>query len=82
VAVLQASPQSVPDGAGGFVKPSGPPVFINGNNNGELYSFHTGGANVVYADGSVHFLTASMSPAAFAALVTARGGEINTANVD
>jgi prepilin-type N-terminal cleavage/methylation domain-containing protein/prepilin-type processing-associated H-X9-DG protein len=69
----------VSNGAGGFTAPSGPPVFINGNNNGELYSFHTGGANVVFADGSVHFLTASMSPAAFAALVTARGGEINTA---
>jgi prepilin-type N-terminal cleavage/methylation domain-containing protein/prepilin-type processing-associated H-X9-DG protein len=68
----------VSDGAGGFVAPSGTPVFINGNNNGELYSFHTGGANVVFADGSVHFLTASMSPAAFAALVTARGGEINS----
>jgi prepilin-type N-terminal cleavage/methylation domain-containing protein/prepilin-type processing-associated H-X9-DG protein len=63
----------------GFVKPSGTPIFINGNNNGELYSFHTGGANAVFADGSVHFLTASMTPAAFAALVTARGGEVNTA---
>jgi prepilin-type N-terminal cleavage/methylation domain-containing protein/prepilin-type processing-associated H-X9-DG protein len=69
----------VSDGGSGFVKPSGVPVFINGNNNGELYSFHTGGANVVFADGSVHFLTAGMSPAAFAALVTARGGEVNTA---
>jgi prepilin-type N-terminal cleavage/methylation domain-containing protein/prepilin-type processing-associated H-X9-DG protein len=69
----------VSDGGSGFVKPSGTPVFINGNNNGELYSFHTGGANVVFADGSVHFLTAGMTPAAFAALVTARGGEVNTA---
>ncbi|HLN29042.1 MAG TPA: DUF1559 domain-containing protein [Gemmataceae bacterium] len=69
----------VSDGAGGFIPPSGTPVFINGNNNGELYSFHTGGANVVFADGSVHFLTENMTPAAFAALVTARGGEINTA---
>jgi prepilin-type N-terminal cleavage/methylation domain-containing protein/prepilin-type processing-associated H-X9-DG protein len=69
----------VSNGAGGFIKPSGTPVFINGNNNGELYGFHTGGANVVFADGSVHFLTASMSPAAFAALITARGGEVNTA---
>jgi prepilin-type N-terminal cleavage/methylation domain-containing protein/prepilin-type processing-associated H-X9-DG protein len=63
----------------GFTAPSGPPVFINGNNNGELYSFHIGGCNTVFADGSVHFLTANMSPAAFAALVTARGGEVNTA---
>jgi prepilin-type N-terminal cleavage/methylation domain-containing protein/prepilin-type processing-associated H-X9-DG protein len=69
----------VSDGNGGFVKPSGPPVFINGNNNGELYSFHTGGVNVVFADGSVHFLTEIKTPAAFAALVTSRGGEVNTA---
>jgi prepilin-type N-terminal cleavage/methylation domain-containing protein/prepilin-type processing-associated H-X9-DG protein len=69
----------VSDGAGGFTKPSGTPVFINGNNNGELYGFHTAGVNVVFADGSVHFLSASMTPAAFAALVTARGGEVNTA---
>jgi prepilin-type N-terminal cleavage/methylation domain-containing protein/prepilin-type processing-associated H-X9-DG protein len=69
----------VSNGAGGYVAPSGPAVFINGNNNGEVYSFHTGGANVVFADGSVHFLTASMTPAAFAALVTARGGEVNSA---
>jgi prepilin-type N-terminal cleavage/methylation domain-containing protein/prepilin-type processing-associated H-X9-DG protein len=72
----------VSDGGGGFKKPSGAPIFINGNNNGELYSFHTGGANAVFADGSVHFLTASMTPAAFAALVTARGGEVNTAGID
>jgi prepilin-type N-terminal cleavage/methylation domain-containing protein/prepilin-type processing-associated H-X9-DG protein len=69
----------VSDGNGGFVKPTGAPVFINGNNNGELYSFHSGGANVVFADGSVHFLNANMTPAAFAALITARGGEVNTA---
>jgi prepilin-type N-terminal cleavage/methylation domain-containing protein/prepilin-type processing-associated H-X9-DG protein len=69
----------VSDGSGGFVKPSGPPLFINGNNNGELYGFHSGGCNVVFADGSVHFLSTNMSAAAFAALVTARGGEINTA---
>jgi hypothetical protein len=37
----------VSDGTGGFIPPSGTPVFINGNNNGELYGFHTGGCNVV-----------------------------------
>jgi prepilin-type N-terminal cleavage/methylation domain-containing protein/prepilin-type processing-associated H-X9-DG protein len=69
----------VSNGAGGFIPPSNTPVFINGNNNGELYSFHPGGANVVFADGLVHFLNQSMGAAAFAALVTARGGEVNTA---
>jgi prepilin-type N-terminal cleavage/methylation domain-containing protein/prepilin-type processing-associated H-X9-DG protein len=69
----------VSDGNGGFTKPSGTPVFINGNNNGELYSFHSSGANVVFCDGSVHFLQANMTPAAFAALVTAQGGEVNAA---
>ena len=59
----------VSDGMGGFIKAKGT-VFINGNNNGELYSFHPGGANVVFADGSVHFLSASMDPAVFAALET------------
>jgi prepilin-type N-terminal cleavage/methylation domain-containing protein/prepilin-type processing-associated H-X9-DG protein len=72
----------VSDGAGGFVPPSSKPVFINGNNNGELYGFHPAGCNVVFADGSVHFLTQNMDAAAFAALVTARGGEINTAAQD
>jgi prepilin-type processing-associated H-X9-DG protein len=69
----------VSDGMGGYIPPSGPAIFINGNNNGEVYSFHTSGANVVFVDGSVHFLNRNMSAAAFAALVTAAGGEINTA---
>ena len=66
----------VSDGAGGFTKPSGAPVFINGNNNGELYSFHTGGINVCMADGSVRFISQTISAATFAALVTAQGGDI------
>jgi prepilin-type N-terminal cleavage/methylation domain-containing protein/prepilin-type processing-associated H-X9-DG protein len=69
----------VSDGKGGFIPPSGTPVFINGNTNGELYAFHTGGCNVAFADGSVHFLGQNMTAAAFAALVTAAGGEVNTA---
>jgi len=64
-----------------YVNPSGPPVFINGNNNGEVYSFHPGGANALYADGSVHFLPTTLSATAFVALCTAAGGEINTDNI-
>jgi prepilin-type processing-associated H-X9-DG protein len=52
------------------------PCAINCSNDGELYSFHSGGANVVFADGSVHFLKAGMSIRALAALVTRAGGEV------
>jgi prepilin-type N-terminal cleavage/methylation domain-containing protein/prepilin-type processing-associated H-X9-DG protein len=55
-----------------------PACFINCNNNGEVYAFHSGGANVVMADGSVHFLSRSISPAVFAALCTSAGGEAVT----
>jgi len=43
---------------------------------GGLYSFHTGGAQVVMADGSVHFLSATMKTEVFVFLVTRRGGEV------
>jgi prepilin-type processing-associated H-X9-DG protein len=41
-----------------------------------VYSFHTSGANVVFADGSVHFLTSGVSLCVLAALVTKAGGEV------
>jgi prepilin-type N-terminal cleavage/methylation domain-containing protein/prepilin-type processing-associated H-X9-DG protein len=51
------------------------PCAINCTNNGEVYSFHAGGANAVFADGSVHILKAAMSIRILAALVTRAGGE-------
>jgi prepilin-type N-terminal cleavage/methylation domain-containing protein/prepilin-type processing-associated H-X9-DG protein len=42
-------------------------------------SFHTGGANVVMADGSVHFLSSSMDAATHRALHSANGGEVVSA---
>ena len=42
----------------------------------KVYSFHPGGANAVFADGSVHFLKASMDIRIFARLVTRAGGEV------
>jgi prepilin-type N-terminal cleavage/methylation domain-containing protein/prepilin-type processing-associated H-X9-DG protein len=57
------------------------PCTMNCSSNSELYSFHTNGANVVFADGSVHFLTQSMSLCTLAALVTKAGGEVIDGNL-
>jgi prepilin-type N-terminal cleavage/methylation domain-containing protein/prepilin-type processing-associated H-X9-DG protein len=54
------------------------PCAINCTNDREVYSFHPGGANAVFADGSVHFLKADMGIRIFAALVTRAGGEVVT----
>jgi prepilin-type N-terminal cleavage/methylation domain-containing protein/prepilin-type processing-associated H-X9-DG protein len=49
---------------------------INCTNDREVYSFHAGAANVVYADGSVHFLNENLDIRNFAQLVTYAGGEV------
>ena len=49
---------------------------INCTNDREVYSFHPGGANAVFADGSMHFLKVGMSIKILAALVTRAGGEV------
>jgi prepilin-type processing-associated H-X9-DG protein len=49
---------------------------INCTNDREVYSFHPGGANAVFADGHVQFLSASMNIQTLAALVTRAGGEV------
>jgi prepilin-type N-terminal cleavage/methylation domain-containing protein/prepilin-type processing-associated H-X9-DG protein len=52
------------------------PCAVNCTNDREVYSFHSGGANVVFADGHVRFLSASLDIRTFAALVTRDGGEV------
>jgi prepilin-type N-terminal cleavage/methylation domain-containing protein/prepilin-type processing-associated H-X9-DG protein len=52
------------------------PCPLNCSNNSEIYSFHTGGANAVFGDGSVHFLYGTINFCTLAALVTRGGGEI------
>ena len=50
------------------------------NQNGDIYSFHTGGANVGFADGSVRFIRDSVPIAVLAALITKGGGEVNSSD--
>jgi prepilin-type processing-associated H-X9-DG protein len=62
----------------GVTRPGSCPM--NCTNSQEVYSFHTGGANVVFADGSVHFLQAGIDIRVLAALVTRAGGETVSAS--
>jgi prepilin-type N-terminal cleavage/methylation domain-containing protein/prepilin-type processing-associated H-X9-DG protein len=55
---------------------TGPCVMNCNNLQGDIYSFHTGGANVAFADGSVRFVSQSVSIATLAALVTRSSGEV------
>ncbi|MDR3632473.1 MAG: DUF1559 domain-containing protein [Isosphaeraceae bacterium] len=63
--------------------PSGAQTTVNGFNvagtnggaNDEIYSFHKGGANVVFGDGSVHFLSDGTNLKVLRALVSRAGGE-------
>ncbi len=56
------------------------PGTLRINNSNEyghcFYSFHVGGANFVFADGSVRFMGASMDLKILASLVTRAGGEV------
>ena len=61
------------------VSPTAPgpwPCAVNCTNNSEVYAFHSGGANVALADGSVRFLRAGLDIRVLAALITRAGGEV------
>jgi prepilin-type processing-associated H-X9-DG protein len=53
-----------------------PKEHTNWSSNNEVYSFHSGGANHVFADGSVHFVKKSTAPSVFVALISPNGGEV------
>jgi len=52
------------------------PCALNCTNDHEVYSFHSGGANAVFADGHVQFLKTATDLRILAALVTRAGMEI------
>jgi prepilin-type N-terminal cleavage/methylation domain-containing protein/prepilin-type processing-associated H-X9-DG protein len=53
---------------------------INCTTNNEIYSFHPGGANLLFADGSVHFIKESINPFTLVGMVTRAMGEILSAD--
>jgi prepilin-type N-terminal cleavage/methylation domain-containing protein/prepilin-type processing-associated H-X9-DG protein len=55
---------------------------INCNNSQGIYSFHRGGANAVFCDGAVHFLNEGLTPQVLGAVITARSGGVDTAEVE
>jgi prepilin-type N-terminal cleavage/methylation domain-containing protein/prepilin-type processing-associated H-X9-DG protein len=51
------------------------PCMVNYTSNNEIYSWHTGGANALFGDGSVRFLKDTTPATTIVALVTRAGGE-------
>ncbi len=65
------------DGTSNVIKFGQGPCVINCNNQqGDIFSFHSGGANLAYADGHVTFISAQVSLNILVSLVTRGGGEI------
>jgi prepilin-type N-terminal cleavage/methylation domain-containing protein/prepilin-type processing-associated H-X9-DG protein len=62
--------------------PNGPYIAQGNNagNNDEIASFHAGGANILYGDGSVRFLKDSVNVVTLRGLVSAAGGEVTSAD--
>ena len=52
------------------------PRGINATNENEPYSFHTNGANFLFADGHIQFIRESVTLPVLAGLITRNGGEI------
>ena len=63
---------ALPDGSGQVPGP----CVANCSNDGEIYSFHNGGFNGLWGDGSVRFVLQTLTPSQLSALVSKAGGEV------
>ena len=54
-------------------------MFVCGvcSNDSEIFAFHTGGSNMVFGDGSVHFVKGGLSLGQISALLSKAGDEVN-----
>ena len=81
-------PDVIPNGGGwadhqsyfvwGFAPGCGATTVMNCSNRDEIYSFHAGGANFLYGDGSVHFHTEDIDLETFTSLFTRAAGDVAT----
>ncbi|UUO04570.1 DUF1559 domain-containing protein [Blastopirellula sp. J2-11] len=51
---------------------------VNCNNYNQIYSFHPGGANVLYCDGSVQFIAEQLDPINYGRIIGTNDGEVIT----
>ena len=63
---------SMPDGSG--LIPG--PCAVNCTSDNEMFSFHTGGINIGFGDGSVRFVSQNISLSVAAAYISKAGGEV------
>ena len=54
-----------------------PHPFYNTDGTGQIYSFHSGGTNALFGDGSVRFLRENLEIRTLAAIVSRNGSEVN-----
>ena len=54
--------------------------LVNCTSDNEIYSFHAGGANALFGDGSVHFIKETINARVLVGLVTRNLGEVLSAD--